>query len=140
MGGFKCFITPTSFFPIQEIISRIKISYGNNLAYAVIYLKRVKSLKKLDLTISGYILLGTHFRGDHDIRPGTAKLGLHFKPNNDLNSDSVDSLAISNKPLVVGKIMTPKDVQVPISGICQYVKFTGQNLFCRYDKICVLKM
>ena len=58
MGGFKCFITPTSFFPIQEIISRIKISYGNNLAYAVIYLKRGKSLKKLDLTIPGYILLG----------------------------------------------------------------------------------
>lgn len=87
MGVFKGIITPTYFFPIKEIISRIRISYGNNLAYTVICLKRSKSLKKLDLTIPGYILLGTHFRGDHDIRPETTKLGLHFKLNNDLNSN-----------------------------------------------------
>ena len=87
MGVFKGIITPTYFFPIKEIISRIRISYGNNLAYTVICLKRSKSLKKLDLTLPGYILLGTHFRGDHDIRPETTKLGLHFKLNNDLNSN-----------------------------------------------------
>lgn len=87
MGVFKGIITPTCFFPIKEIISRIRISYGSNLAYTVICLKGSKSFKKLDLTIPGYILLGTHFRGDHDIRPGTAKLGLHFKLNNDLNSN-----------------------------------------------------
>ena len=36
--------------------------------------------------------------------------------------------------------MTPKDVQAQISGICEYVKFTGKNTFCRYDKTRVLEM
>lgn len=36
--------------------------------------------------------------------------------------------------------MTPRDVQVLIPGICEYVKFTWQKGFCRYDKIRVLEM
>lgn len=59
--------------------------------------------------------------------------------SNDLNDNSVECV-VSNKVLVVSRIMTPRDVQVLIPGICEYVKFTRQKGFCRYDKIRVFEM
>lgn len=41
---------------------------------------------------------------------------------------------------MVSKTTTPRDAQVLIPRICEYVKFTWQKGFCRYDKIRVHEM